>query len=258
MKKKQLAILVSSYDGAAELWKPLEQSYNKFWPDNPFKVYLATNHMTPLLDDFNVLPIGKEKSWSDNILKCLDRIDEDYILLTFDDIFPCKKIDTELINRYIDKAIVNNWDYLRLHPSPLPDEDVDSDVGVIFKDRHYRASTVWAIFRKDIFKDLLKDTETAWEFERNGSLRSNKYHNFYASKRTVIPFLNAVVKGKWIPEVFETLKKMDLDVKVGNITLMTKREVFIEKMKRLRMKFFLKVIPKAIQVQIRHLFDNSL
>lgn len=79
-----LAILISSYDGSEDLWRPLSNSFKKYWPDCPYKIFIGTNNKKPDSDIFFHLPIGEEKSWSDNIIKCLECISENNILLTFD------------------------------------------------------------------------------------------------------------------------------------------------------------------------------
>ena len=251
MNINKVAVLISSYDGSKSLWAPLEKSFKKYWPDNLFKLYLATNNEKPKFDIFNVLAIGKEKSWSDNILKCLNLIEEDYIILTYDDQFFYKKIDTQLVEKYVDFAVENNWDYLRLHPSPRPDEYLNDYYGQILPNRPYRCSTVFSIIKKDTFKKLLVDTESAWEFERNASVRSNKFEHFYVSKKIVFPYLNAMVKGKWIPSVFRKLEKEGFGPNRGSIPFMSKYEFLIEILKRIRIKLFFNLIPKSLQLTIR-------
>lgn len=256
MNYNNMALLISSYDKAEDLWNPLEESYIKYWGDNPFKIYLATNNLNPKMKLFNILNIGKEKSWSDNILKCLNRINEEYIILTFDDLFLYKNIDTKLIIKYADRIIDNNWDYLRLHPSPKADLEIDEYVGKISPNRPYRSSTVFAIFKKEVFKELLVDTESAWEFERNASLRSNKYEHFYVSTQTVCPYLNAVVKGKWIPSVLKYLKKEKYSLREEKRKKMNLVEIVYEKFKRLRLKLFFNLVPRKLQVKFRQYLDS--
>ena len=249
--KNKAAVLISSYDGSKSLWSPLAKSYKKYWPDNYLKIYLATNHEKPKFDKFNILAIGNEKSWSDNILKCLNLIEEDYIILTFDDLFLYKKIDMELVEKYIDFTFQNNWDYLRLHPSPKPDKYINEYYGQILPYRPYRCSTVFSIIKKDTLKELLIDTESAWEFERNASARSNEFVDFYVSKKLVFPYLNAIVKGKWVPSVFKKLEKEGFELNRESFPFMTNLEFLIEIIKRIRLKLFFNLIPKSLQLTIR-------
>ncbi|AIT10007.1 hypothetical protein LO80_08510 [Candidatus Francisella endociliophora] len=250
-KSKSLAVLISSYDKSEDLWKPLSESYERYWKSSRYKIYLGTNYLDPLLPRFEALKIGKEKSWSDNILKCLDKIDEDYILLTFDDLFLFSDIDNKKIDGLIMRAMENDWDYLRLHPSPTPDIILDDDIGQILPNRMYRASTVFSIIKKDTFRNLLIDTESAWEFERNASMRSNCYDKFYVSRKKLIPYLNAVVKGKWVTPALNYLKKDGFSVVEESRKKMSTYELIIESIMRLRLKIFFMVVPKGMQGYIR-------
>lgn len=254
--KGKIAILISSYDGSEDLWQALEQSYKDHWPDNNLNIYLATNHKKPKFEIFNVLSIGKEKSWSDNILKCLELIDEEYIFLLYDDVFLYKNIKTNVINKYFHDIVSNKWDYLRLHFSPKPNKVINERVGIIYKNQNYRLSTAMPIIRKEVFKDLLDENESAWDFEINGSLRSNKYLNFYGSLKNDFPYLNAVVKGKWFPPVYNYLKKKNYPVSEINIKKMSFSEHMNEEFRRLKFQIFIKIIPYFLQVKIRKLFKK--
>jgi len=249
----RIAILISSYDVAEDLWLPLHQSYEKYWPDNPFKIYLATNRKKPLLPNFNILSIGDEDSWSDNILKCIDMIDEEYILLTFDDLFLHSKIDNDSVINYAEQIVKNKWSYLRLNNANM---SMTESIEIIPPDISYRASTVWAIFDKKVFKDLLIRTESAWDFEIIGSKRSNKYTNFFCTNEVVIPYLNAVVKGKFVPKIFKHLQDDGFDVTRNNIKEMSIFSVIVNHTINLRSRLFRRLVPESQQLRVRNLFHK--
>lgn len=253
-RSTDICILICSYDGAEELWLPLAQTYKKFWPDCPYKIYLGTNKKNPTLDPFIPLCIGEEKSWSDNILKCIDKINDEYILLIFDDLFLHKVIDSEKILNYSRLAMKNNWSCLRLNPLPMFDQRIDKNIGRMNEDRLYRTSTVWALYKKSVLKDLLVPTESAWEFEILGSDRSNKYDDFYSIDETVLPYLNGVVKGKWVRSIYNYLNKEGFTVSDRTIKRMNYRENVIFRFIEFRSWFFRIFIPKSIQLRIRKLF----
>ena len=82
-----VALIISTYDDSEDLWKPLEQTYLKYWNDIDFPIYLSTNNKVFDSTLFHSLKIGNELSWSDNLIKSLHSINQDYVLLTFDDLF---------------------------------------------------------------------------------------------------------------------------------------------------------------------------
>ena len=74
----------------------------------------------------------------------------------------------------------------------------------IFKNNHfseylkgapYRV-TVNGIWKKKVLLNLLYQYERAWEFETNGSYRSQKYENFFGLNESLFEFINIVEKGK--------------------------------------------------------------
>ena len=74
----------------------------------------------------------------------------------------------------------------------------------------YKNSTIWSFWKKDILLNILSKDENAWDFEREGNLRSYVYDSFYSTRKNIIPFMNGVVKGKWNPLVRKRLKVMGI------------------------------------------------
>ena len=70
------ALIISSYDGSEDLWNTLEQTYKKFWNDIELPIFLSTNHKNFSSNLFNTIKIGKEISWSDNLIKTLNQINQ--------------------------------------------------------------------------------------------------------------------------------------------------------------------------------------
>ncbi len=252
--KENVAILICSYDGGEDLWLPLSETYKKYWPDCPYKIYLGTNFKDPNIDIFETLKIGNEHSWSDNILKCLQNIKEDFVILIFDDVFLYKRIDTNTILKYTNIATKKDWDYLRLSPRPKFDKSIGNNIGKISKDRLYRTSTAWSLFKKETLQNLLRINESAWEFEIDGSHRSNQYEEFYAIGSTILPYLNGVVKGKWVTSVYNFLLKNNFTVTDKNIKKMSFFETAIYKFIIVRSYIFELLIPAPFRLRIRKLF----
>jgi len=220
-KIKNVAILICSHDGFSSLWEPLERSYVKYWPNCPLKIYLGTNFLEPDLKTFQTLAIGSESSWSDYILKCLDNIDEEYVLLTFDDVFWASNIDNNKLVPLIDQAMKERWNYLRFHPSPRGRSHFSSGLSYLDPGAQYRTSTALALFKKDVFISLLDRSETAWDFEIKGSRRSDHLDNFYVSREKILPYINLVVKSK--VDTFAAKKLRRQGISLANLALVDMR-----------------------------------
>jgi len=254
MSSHKVAILICSFDGAEDLWEPLAQTYKTYWPDCPYKIYLGTNFKNPNINIFNNLIIGNEFSWSDNISKCIKEIEEEFVILIFDDVFLYKKINTKTVVRFTNQAVKKNWDYLRLSPRPRYDEKIGENIGKIYKNRLYRTSTAWSLFKKKTLLKLLDISESAWDFEIDGSKRSDKYENFYSINTTILPYLNGVVKGKWVRKVFNHLQKNGFNVSDENIKKMSFFETFKYQLIKVRSILFETLVPNSLRLNIRKLF----
>ena len=102
--------------------------------------------------------------------------------------------------------------------------------------------------------DLLEPTESAWDFEIIGSKRSDKYSDFYAVNTVVLPYLNGVVKGKWVRSVFKYLKHEGFSVTDSRIKQMTILESVIVEILKIRSWIFSMFIPKSVQLKLRRHF----
>jgi len=229
--KQNVAILISSFDGYEDLWSPLEESYKKFWPDCPYRCYVTTNYKKPNFDFFHFVAVEKDNSWSDMLFKSIQQIKEEYILLTFDDLFLYKKINNNDVKNYVEYFIYNNINYLGLYPSVSKNTEITTNIVSKNKNSKYRNATVWSLWKKEVLLDLLDRDENAWEFEDKGSERSNKYDKFYCVKTPVISYLNGVVKGKWVPSVVRKLEKEGIKLNIKDRAIMTSTEFIMFKCK---------------------------
>lgn len=252
-----LGILISTFDGSADLWEPLNEAYARYWPDNPYKVYLSTNHLDCHLGGMVALQVGDERSWSDNVFKSLSLISEEHVLLTFDDLFPMARVDTKSIASLFRLQIDNDMSYLGLHPSPKPRESFNGRVGRIREGSLYRASTVWSIWKKDILIALLDRTESAWQFERNASVRSADDPHYYRVYRELIPYENAVIKGLWVPAVRRELLARGFPVDQGARRQMSAVEQFGERARQVRAFLFRSMVPSTWQHRVKSVFSRN-
>ena len=171
---KEVSILVVSCDRYADLWEPFFQCFFKYWPDCPYPVYLGTNYRR--FDDGRVasLDIGKDVSYSDNLLAMLSRVDSPWVILWVEDRFLSHHVCSERISAVIEKAARFRAGYLKLiSASPLVNDHIEGEeFGEIPKGAKYRACITVGLWRKEVLERLLVPGETAWEIERNGSRRS--------------------------------------------------------------------------------------
>ena len=207
---EKIALIISTHDKSDDLWAPLESTYLNYWNDINMPIYLTTNHKNFNGKLFKSLQIGNEISWSDNIIKSLNSIQEEYVLLTFDDLFLVSKVDNTFINELLKRAVKENFNYFQLYRSISLGKRIDNTIFKKSKKTAYRNSTIWSFWKKNILLNLLQKNENAWEFERYGNIRSYKYQDFYSTRFNAIPFVNGVIKGLWNPMAIKKLEKLNI------------------------------------------------
>jgi hypothetical protein len=87
-----------------------------------------------------------------------------------------------------------------------------ADYGRLEPGTDYRISTQAAFWRKEFLKEMILPGESIWEFEINGSRRSDNYEDgFYGVKRDLLPYGHHVVqRGKWFPWEAWYFGRMDI------------------------------------------------
>jgi len=207
-----IALIISTYDNSEDLWPILEQTYVKYWSNINFPIYLSTNHKEYESKIFHSLKVGDEISWSDNLIKSLNKINQRYILLTFDDLFLTDVVDNKLIEELMTRSMESRFNYLQFYRSISKGNRVDNLLFNKLKKTRYKNSAIWSFWDKEILLQLLKKSENAWQFERDGNIRSFKYNHFYSTRRNVIPFINGVVRGHWNPLAKKKLRRLGFSI----------------------------------------------
>ena len=253
----RLAVVMSSCDTYEDLWYPFFECFDRFWKDIPYKVYLNTEHKK--YDDsknsFKVETLNlvkktkKEVPWSKRFLQALDRIEEEYILLTLDDYFLCDTIDNKYLEEIMDvmdkeKDIAS----FQLNGTRIRNENPGNyqvkdqlEYNLIHKNG-WRTHFIPTIWRKSVLKKWLRPWESIWGFEGYGSERTRKKKNiekvYIVSHPIIYDYLwikdcSAVVHGKWIdePELTNFFKDNDIKVDYSKRGKMTVAEYVASDMK---------------------------
>ena len=210
---KKCSLLISSFDGYSDLWSLNKMAFDKYWPDCPLEKYLLTNKKDSNLEGFRSLKTGEDIDWSTNLIAGLLKLPSEYIFLTNDDQIIIDHINSDLFIRYLSMCIENNWNYLRFHNSPREYFLIDKMVSKIGKRSDYRTSVKTALFKKSVLVDLLQSGESAWDFETAGSLRSEKYDDFYTMNENLFTHVNLIVKGMLEPIANWKMNKAGLYLK---------------------------------------------
>jgi hypothetical protein len=249
----ECVIVVPSCDGYSDLWQGLKNSFDKFWPDCPFELYLVSNE-TAGLEGFRNIRVGRDLGWSANLKKALQSIEAEYVLLWIDDLYIVEALNNRRIVSLVEHAMCGKYDYLRLNPVPPPPNAelvaANVSVGRLPEGDLYRASTICSLWRREVLSDLLDPVESAWEFEHSGSERSGKYAKFYASSIKNLRVANTIVKGVWDPAALILVKELGLVAGPGTRPVMKKPQAWMNRLKRLRSSCF-SLLPRQWRYGVR-------
>ena len=203
-----IAVLVVSCDKYRDLWDPFFDLFRKFWSDCPFPTYLLCNHGGDLPGGVTAVCVGDDTSWSSNLRAGLGSIPEDYVLVLVDDLFLTEKVDTRTVLEACREFLELGGNCLKLNPTVPGDRAAGEMLRACSPGGAYRASTVLTLWRKEVLRDLLAEGETPWEFEIEGTKRSDRYGGFYSTKADCFRFVNGVIKGEWSRSALERVQSI--------------------------------------------------
>ncbi|HEX3151781.1 MAG TPA: hypothetical protein VHR66_27160 [Gemmataceae bacterium] len=203
-----VTILISSFDRYSDCWQPVCHGFQKYWRDCPWPVLLMTNEKDFDHPAARVLKVRGGADWSARMIDALDRIESPYVMYFQEDYWLTEPVDTPRILEYFRLMQEHGLNYLRFlaYPAPAHDFEPDPRLGRIGVDGAYRTSVQITLWRREVFRDLVRDGETVWQFEIRGTERSRKYGDTFVAIRPngkdeyangIRYVCTAVNAGKW-------------------------------------------------------------
>jgi len=146
--------------------------YRKNWPDNPYETEFVTETA-----EVRCMPTYQagNLSWADRMAWYLNQYVGGVFLLLVEDYILTEGVDTALVKRAVDVCTgdvgcVRISEYNPLSRFLLPNGAISG-----FKeyplDKPYSVSLQASIWQKDFFLDILKQRESVWQTELEGSKR---------------------------------------------------------------------------------------
>jgi len=171
------------------------------------------------------------------------------VFLFIDDFFLVDYVKTDMVIKAFKWMLGNSANCVKMNSRQHPDKPYNDLVGIISKGTIYR-TTVMSVWKKNILLELLKDGESAWDFEIYGTVRSDKYDGFYSTWEDCFPVINGVIKGKWQRGAVRRLNLLGIKVDLNRRQMMTKKETVVLFFKELRSKMF-KMIPAKYRRKVK-------
>jgi hypothetical protein len=247
------AVLVSSCDAYSDLWRPFFTLFFRHWPDCPFPVYLSANRQA--YDDPRVTTLRYEAgtAWGSQIRAHLGELGTTYVLLVLEDFFWRRPTPTDEVLARLADLRATCGDMLRLVDRPPPDRPVAGHPAIGEIDAHasFRVSTQATLWRREALLALLREGESIWAFEVEGSARSAAQgRGYYATWRQVLPYdYHVVERGKWFRHEARRFGRMDVGCDFSRRAVMSRREAAAARLEWLKSRV-LHLLPAGTRRQM--------
>jgi len=263
------SILINTCDKFEDCWDPFFKLWSLYWPECKGKVYLNTEFKDYVFPGLNVIPVkgcegktykGRFATWSQCLRWALEKIDTEIVLYMQEDYFLKDRVKDDLIESYVN-LMQENKEIKCIH---LTDQSVEScgssefaNLDNVRRKQEYRVSCQAALWRKDELTSLIRDYESAWEFEEFGSQRSSvighRYlcvnHGFVRlGEFEILPYIfTGIIQGRWFEQTVPLFQQHGINVDWSRRGMLADapKKPFIK-----RVEHRLKKIPKLFKNQI--------
>ncbi|CAN5141301.1 hypothetical protein BH20VER2_BH20VER2_01840 [soil metagenome] len=204
--RDQVSIVVSSYDGFFDAWRPFAFFFRKFWSSCPFPVYLITNELEVRSTSLRQIRVGRDRGWASNMQTALEQISTSHLLYLQEDYFLTRPVDEVQLASDFTFALENDaasfcfFDLALLGHEFTPRNGRFDLVPVESKGRTRLQTTLW---KRDTLRSLLRPGEDAWQMEARGSDRTRdlRMFSYGPNELSPIPYLmSGLVRGLWTKE----------------------------------------------------------
>ena len=228
------SILINTCDKFEDCWNPFFKLWSLYWKDCTGKVYLNTEYKDysyPGLDIITVkgcaahgVPRNKRTTWSQCLKWALEAMDADIVLYMQEDYFLTGPVKNDLIEKYV-KLIESRDDIqcIQLTRAGIwTGTNSEFDGLCNAKPDAWRLSCQAALWKKQELLALIRDWESAWEFEGYGNKRSIIMGNRYLvvspglvkpGEFEIIPYIfTGIIQGRWYEKVVPLFQKHRIKV----------------------------------------------
>ena len=233
--RNNLTVYVSSCDGYSDCWAPFFRLFGRYWPDFGGRIFLGTEYRDYAVEGLPVhaqqlcrkrgVPASQRVPWSRFTRWALEEIDADIVLFMQEDFFLRAPVRSDDIDRFLT-LMEEHPDIACIHltdQGPLPEGPSAFDrLDVVQRKQRYRVSCQCALWRRAELLSLLRDDESALEFEKFASRRSAAAgHLFLTVNRDfvrkdryeIVPYVfTGIIQGRWYREVVPIFAENGIEV----------------------------------------------
>ena len=224
-----VTVLVNTFDGYSMVWPTFCYSMGKFWSDCPWPIRFETNVLDPPCG--KALKTGKDKNWTNMMRKALAQVETSLMLIMHSDFWLADYVDTQAMLDFAGVITRDEADHVRIRPTwsykvhagkPFAG---DSRLVHFAPSSWYRSSN-FGLYRISEYLKLMRDGETAWQFDfgSNDRIPKSKNDRFLCSMTYHFPYVSPTLpgwkeykqgivwKGKWTLAAVEYARREGLAI----------------------------------------------
>ncbi|MBR2208358.1 MAG: hypothetical protein IJ859_06060 [Synergistaceae bacterium] len=225
---KNYSILVNSCDAYSDAWPMFFFLLKKHWQNvggGMPRVYLNCETLQYHDDDIEIINLNHAdtRAWGERLLKCLDEIDDEIILMMLEDYYYEADIKTDIIAKCVDYMEADKK-ILAFQLEPTGEVFTNKTIieesqypGFVKRKRfaYFKLVAGPTLWRKSELIRYTNKNDTPWDWEFFGSLRtwlnSNKIYCWTSFTDRIFDFDGehggAIHRGKWVGYKIEELSK---------------------------------------------------
>jgi len=216
--KRSVALVVSSCDAFFDAWRPFYAFLEKFWENCPLDIFLLTNELEIRSPRMRSIALGEDRGWSSNLNSALEQIAHPYLLYFQEDYFLTAPVDNLQLALDFAEVIEAGADSLCFRARSKFDADfkpLNERYGVVPLDSSGRTRCQVTLWKRNALQSILREGETAWNFEARGSARTREMQILSYRSRENAPIhylMSAISRGLWMPEAIALCRAQEVPI----------------------------------------------
>ncbi len=176
--QEKVSFLVSSCDKYRTAWYPFFSLVKKFWPNHPQNIYLISEIEDYCDKELNIIVFkdGKGRTWSELLYSALIRIPTEYVIFSLEDFFLVDYVNEQEIEKCFNimesDLLIDEIRFKLSNLEIIRDAEDYKGFKISPSNTPYRVDTQVGLWRKERLINLIEASESAWEFERNATIRA--------------------------------------------------------------------------------------
>lgn len=241
MKNSDMALVIIGYDPYKDVWNHYFELLNKFWPDNPFPVYLVNNEDSGIeYENVTVINCGKDAEWSRKAQIATQQIPEKYICLLLEDLFTRDYVDTDRVLKvvkFIKDRDIKYYKLMTFSKFHTPHFENYRFLYTIPRNKPYGISLQAAIWEKNfLIEKLGTDNYNAWTFEKDRldeeTNEATPIEGCVFDNRNILQIEHMIVQSMYLPPAVQYFNKKGYSIDLNERTVMSRKQYFIYANKR--------------------------